>query len=357
MMNKVARYRGISNGRAITKVPGYIYVTEGGVTLVDELGKEHVMPAKDGDGASENSDASADMTAILARLQMLEDKVVSMRRANSDSVVAEQGVPVSASDPSKDYVISGETSQTASITAKSVEMDGMSIALPSGAALTNGNGLFISASDEVVVSGSEVSMDRSTSSNCIKVVEADSMTIRDTTFSGRTYNTIMTGQNCTAFLKNMIVDNCDFAEECRHINIWFGGFQDNATLTISNCHFRGGEQFLCIGDYAGHGNRLTVNIVNCSIDQYEKDGTEYEGIILLDSRKSAAGMFESDNPFGRISINFSNVTVAGERLTADNFVMGSGGSGQMLYIYKASDRANVPYTPETAHLFPTVSFR
>ena len=362
MMNKVARYRGISNGKPITKEPGYIYVTEDGITIVDELRKEHVIPAKeamDEQNASDKSEASADMTAILARLQMLEDKVNSMKKANSDSVVAEEGTPIAANDPDKDFVISGDTNQTANITAKSVEMDGMTVDLPADAPLTNGNGMFINASDEVAISGSEVSMDKSTSSNCIKVVEAETMTIKDTTFSGTTYNTIMTGQNSTNFLKNMIIDNCDFNEDCKHINIWFAGYQDNATLTISNCHFRRGEQFLCISDFAGTDNKLTVNLVNCVIDQYEKDGTEYEGIILMDGRNVNVGEFEEKNPFGagKVTININNVTVAGEKLTADNFIMGNGGAGQMLYMYKAKEKANVAYSEETANLFPTINFK
>ena len=358
MMNKVARYRGINNGKALTKEPGYIYVTEDGVVLVDELRNVHAIPSKE-QSESDKEQSAADLTAIESRLAMLESKVDAMRKTNVEPVAAEEGAPIAANDATKDFVIAGETTQTANIVAKSVEMKGLDVNLPADAPLTSNNALLIKASDEVVIKNSSMAMDKDKNANVVKVVDATSMTVKDTGFSGTTYNTIMTGQNTTAFLKNMLVDNCDFAEDCKHINIWFAGYQDEATLTISNCHFKGGEQFLCISDFAGTDNRLTVNIVNCTIDQYEKDGTEYEGIILLDARNVNVGEFESKNPFGdgKVTINFNNVTVAGEKLTADKFVMGNGGAGQMLYIYKAKEKANVAYSDATAHLFPTINFK
>ena len=358
MMNKVARYRGINNGKALTKEPGYIYVTEDGVVLVDELRKVHALPSKE-QSDSDKEQSAADLTAIESRLAMLESKVDAMRKTNVEPVAAEEGTPIAANDASKDFVIAGETTQTANIVGKSVEMKDLSVSLPASAPLTDGNALLIKASEDVDIKGSSLEMDKSTSSNCVMVTNATSMTVKDTAFSGNTYNTIMTGQKCDSFLKNMVVDNCDFGENCEHINIWFAGYQDDATLTISNCHFKGGEQFLCISDFAGTDNHLTVNIVNCAIDQYEKDGTEYEGIILLDARNVNVGEFESKNPFGdgKVTINFNNVTVAGEKLTADKFVMGNGGAGQMLYIYKAKEKANVAYSSETANFFPTINFK
>lgn len=358
MMNKVARYRGISRNRIFTMEPGSIYMTEDGVVIVDELKKVHEFQTRE--SISEEGNAvTGGISSIEARLALLEGKVDALRKTNVEPVAAEKGISISASDASKDYVVAGETDKTVNLTAKSVEMKNMSVELEANAPLTSNNAVFINATEDVDIKGSSLSMDKDKNANLVKVVEAETLVIRDTVFSGTTYNTIMTGQNSTSFLKSMIVDNCDFNEDCKHINIWFGGFADNATLTISNCHFRGGEQFLCISDYAGYSNHLTVNLVNCVIDSYEKDGTKYEGIMLLDARTCPAGAFESNNPFGdgKVIINISNVTVAGVKLNEGNFIMGNGGDGQMLYVYKAKDKANVAYSEETAHLFPTVNFR
>lgn len=202
------------------------------------------------------------------------------------------------------------------------------------------------------------------SGNLIKISDANALKFNNVIFKGTSYNTVMTGQSCTAgkYLQSVLINNCKFDEICKHVNLWFAAWKDGAVFNIKNTSFRTGEQILCFSDYhadndsAGFANKLTVNLENVTIENYQKDGSKYEGIMLFDSRYCTAGTFESTNPFGadKVTLNLINVVVNGDKLTASDFIMGNNGAGQMLYIYKAKDKTNLVYSEETKHLFPKV---
>ena len=359
MMNKVARYRGIGKGNNITKEPGYIYMDEQGISIVNELKQvKKVYSADYIDG--QNNENNGDIKNIYARLAILEDKVSGLKKTNTQ-VISVQNDNMNLNDANKDYIISGEMDKTGAITGKSLQMKDMDITLPANANLTNGNAVLINASQDVQIKGSEIQMNQGTSSNCIKVTNADTLIIKDTTFTGTTYNTIMTGQNSTGFIKNMLIDNCDFNEDCKHINIWFAGHADNAVLTISNCHFKTCEQFLCISDFADADNKLTVNIINCTIDNYDNSyisghGYEYAGIILIESRNIGdINALREKNPYGngKLIININNLTVKGQKITEDNFKVANKEQDQMLYYYHKQSGC-LPYDEE---LFPVITIK
>ncbi len=204
--------------------------------------------------------------------------------------------------------------------------------------------------------------------NTIKIMDSSNTEFKNVTFKGVSYNTVMTGQTCKPgkYIESALFENCTFDETCRHISIWFAAWKDNAVLTIRNCKFKTCEQFLCLSDFHGDAgesqfnNKLTVNIENCVIENYEKGTVEnpdaYEGIILCDSRKTTASNFETLNPFGdgKVTINIVNTKVGNDLLTIDNFKMGTKGPGQMLYLYRASGSKNYDFNEDTQNLFPTI---
>lgn len=198
-------------------------------------------------------------------------------------------------------------------------------------------------------------------SNAVMIKDAKEIEFKNVKFEGPAYNTIMTGQGCKngAYIENMTIENCTFDEICRHINIWFAAWKDNAVLTIKNCKFATCEQFLCLSDFHAannadnFANKLTINIENCEITNYEKNDA-YEGIILCDSRYTTADNYAEKNPFRNVTINITNTQVGGVLLTKDNFIMGTQGAGQMLYVYRAKDGKNFTFDADTKAFFPTV---
>ena len=126
---------------------------------------------------------------------------------------------------------------------------------------------------------------------------------------------------------------------------------------LKNCTFKTCEQFLCISDHHGAvANNLTVNIENVTIENYEV-GDAYEGIMFVDDRVcTSEAQLRSVNPFSKVTINLKNVTAGGVKLTAVNFGIGTGTTGQQLYYYSKSGGGVYPYNETNASLFPTVNF-
>ena len=373
-MNKVARYRGTDNDQIFAKQAGYIYTNNNGMVIVDDAKKiKTIYDAKYIDQKLINSnqqrtDSNADILAIKSRLNVLQDKVSALKKTNTQVVAINDESNVMFEDETKDYILSGDIDKTTSVVAKSLELKNINVSIPKNASLTNGNAVFVNVTEDVEIKSGYIEMNQQTSSNCVKVQNAKNIIIRDTQFTGATYNTIMTGQNSNNFVKNMLIDNCNFNEDCKHINIWFAGHDDNAILTISNCHFKTSEQFLCISDFADSNNKLTVNIINCTIDNYDNSyqgniyGYEYAGFMFIQSRNIGDyNTLVEKNPFGngKLSINIENLIVKDVKITKDNFFVGNGQVNQSMYFYHK--QSGVPgcirYNEETKDLFPIITIK
>lgn len=307
---------------------------------------------------TEHQDLSAFNAKIreaLARIKILEKSYVPAEGVTG--IVAQAGQAVTVNDATTDAVIGGTVDTgVMTLTAKSVDIDNLSAA-PKYAA--NGVGITVT-SPTVSVSDSEIVGPTQQSSNLIEAHDVNTMTIKDTTFTGSTYNTVMTGQRTTDYLSELTIENCVFNEDCKHVNVWFAGFKDDAVLNIKNCTFKTCEQFLCISDFSGADKKLTINLENVDILNYEKsaDGTtpdEYEGIILFDDRvcNDDAG-FVAAAPFKNVTLNLTNCTAGGVALTADTFKVGTGAPGQMLYLYCAKARKTYRLGADTKALFPKI---
>lgn len=331
------------------------------LSLLDNFNKINI----DLNSEKENK-SQADITAIQAQLNILEQKLNNYAKPNTESVIVDDPeTPVDINDETKDIIIKGTTEKTANVIAKSVQLTDFNMALVSGATLTNNNAIFLDATD-VQIKKSNIEMQKTESSNCINIQHANSVILKDINFTGNIYNTIMTGQmtDRTKFIKNMLIDNCIFDETCNHFPIWFAGHQDDAVLTISNCHFKTCEQFLCLSDFADTKNKLTVNIINCTIDNYdhsylEKYGYDYAGFIIIESRNQASYEdFLEKNIYGneKVIFNITNLTVEGKKITKNNFNIANGQENQSIYYYcnKYTDNVSrcIKYSEQTKHLFP-----
>lgn len=290
------------------------------------------------------------INSLTARLKVVE--ATYQQKDGTVGIIAEPGQAVTVNDSAADAYISGQVDQPATLLAKSVSIDNTKISITNMP--SSGAGVLIT-SPTIDVDGSQFSGNTQKSSNLVMAQGTETMTVEDTTFTGQTYNTIMTGQRTTEYLKELTIKNCNFDEDCKHVNVWFGGYQDNAKLSISNCSFKTCEQFLCIGDYSGADNHLTVVLDNVSIDTYEKtEGGQYSGIIICDDRIATSEEdFIAKNPFSKITIYLNNCKAGGVDLTAENFKMGTGGIDQLLYVYCAKTRKTYSYADYKA-LFPIV---
>lgn len=278
------------------------------------------------------------------QVKFLADRVSDLAKTNPEVVTPVEGQPINVDDPTKDVIIEANFDQPLTATARSVEIKNAEITA------NTKQSILIKASDETSVKGCTFNCDTLTNTNVIKIQNAQYITIRDTTFTGRTYNTIMTGQTCEQPIKMLTIENCEFKEFADHVNIWAAKFADDAVVTISNCHFYDcDEQVLALSN-EGLAKNVTINMVNCIIDRCET-GTEYEGFILCQdySEPKTQEGFEERAMFKDITINLTNVTLRGVKLTPENFKMGTGEAGQCLYVYGPT------LHPYDERFFPTVN--
>lgn len=314
--------------------------------------------------------SQADITSIQAQLNILEQKLNKTLKPSPETTIADSEMPVNINDNEQDIIVKGETVTTATIIAKSIQIKDFKMELPPDATLTNGNAIYLNTNNDVQIKNTNIEMNKAESSNCVNIQYADSVILKDINFTGTTYNTLMTGQMPISdktnwqFIKNMLIDNCNFDETCKHFNIWFAGHQDDAVLTISNCHFKTCEQFLCLSDFANTNNKLTVNIINCTIDNYDHSylknyDYDYAGFIIIESRnQNSYEEFLEKNIYGnnKVIFNITNLTVAGKKITKDNFNIANGQENQSIYYfcnkYTENNSKCIKYSEQTKHLFP-----
>lgn len=287
------------------------------------------------------------VSELASRVRFLE--ATTQTKEGTTAVEAKPGQAVTVSDPETEAYVRGSIDQTASLLAKSVTVDGLAFA---PAKITkNSNGMYVK-SPTVSISESDMVGCTQDSSNLFKAVDTQDLVIKDTVFTGATYNTIMTGQNCTEYIKSLLIENCTFDEDCKHVSIWLASFQDGATITIRNCKFKSCEHILCLSDMAGKTNKCKIVLENITIDKYDDEPDAYRGIMYCDDRicKSEEEFLES-NPFANIELELNNVTAMGTPVTPSNFILGTMDEKQMMYVYCAKARK----TYSDVSVFPKIT--
>ena len=318
----------------------------------DELATKGDVTAEAGraDAALDTKASLADFESLAGQLRVLNDRLSEMAKSNKEDVVP-TGEAMTIGDATKDFTLAGDLDNKLRVTeSKSFAADGVAITANVAEAIV------VKADEEATFKNCEVTCDmpHGAGTNVIKVHDSKYITIRDMTFTGYTYNTIMTGQaqnsSITQPIKSLVIENCEFKEFAYHVNIWAASFEDNAVVTINNCHFYNCDEQVFAFSNATLAKNITINITNCVIDNYEK-GDEYEGFIFCQdyNKPATAEAFAERNMFKEMTINISNVTVCGEKLTKENFKMGTGAAGQMLYVY--GDKLYM-YDPD---IYPTVN--
>jgi hypothetical protein len=293
------------------------------------------------------------INSLTARIKVVE--ATYQQKDGTVGIIAEPGQAVAVNDASADAYISGQVDQPATLLAKSVSIDNTQISITNMP--SSGAGVLIT-SPTIDVVGSKLSGNTQKSSNLVMAQGTETMTVKDTTFTGQTYNTIMTGQRTTEYLKEFTIENCNFDEDCKHVNVWFAGFQDGATLTIKNCKFKTCVQFLCVSDFAGKTNKLNIVLENVTIESFQNDDQQkiYNGFMYFDDRVCASEVdFLESKPFANVTLTLKNVTAGGVKMTADTFKLGNAEIGQMCYMYCSKSNSVYPFNDETKVMWPKIS--
>lgn len=312
---------------------------------VEELNDEELARAT-ADSVLENAllGSEQNIKSLENQLKFLSDRVSELSKTNPEVITPTEGQPINVNDSTKDVIIEANFDQPLNATAKSVEIKNAEITA------NTQQSILINATEETTMKDCTVACNTANNTNVIKIQNSQYITIRDMVFTGRTYNTIMTGQTCEQPIKMLTIENCEFREFADHVNIWAAKFADDAVVTISNCHFYDSDEQVLALSNEGLAKNITINMVNCVIDKCEV-GDEYEGFILCqdyNQPKTAEG-FAERHMFKEMTINLTNVVLRGEKLTQETFKMGTASEGQCLYVY--GDKLYM-YDPD---IYPTVN--
>ena len=284
--------------------------------------------------------SKADLFGLIARLGDLEKRVSGIGKNNivTETVKApEEGetAPV-FNDKTADFVVSGTITEveTAQIIAKSLELNDTKV--------ENNVRLNITATEDVTIAGSEWSgsFPKANGGNEVASIHSDGyVVIKDSVVDAKdAYNGIGIGLS-TGVAKSILIDNVDFKGAFSNNAICIYGTADNATVTISNCHFTKVSNALRFSNRLG--GKVTLNIINCTVDEW--DTNDYAGFVIFQdytSKGKEAG--EANNLFGpdKVTLNITNLVGPNGKVVATNPADIAGTKNpenQVMYVYVDKD--------------------
>ena len=276
-----------------------------------------------------------ELAAAIFRINTLESKVSDLSKTNVVPVIA--GAATTVSEPEADLIIAAsETPITAktTYTGKSVEVKSMNV--------ESAKVVMKALDGDLAISGytSNGSIDG-------KVVEIEAYSgehvkITDCVLGQGGYNAINIGNTKTTIdeaPKSILIDNVKLNGVMSNNAINIYGQKENAVITISNCHFAGVSNPVRLFNVTN--TACTVNFINCTVDAWEADASEYmyAGFLLCEDATSATTEEEvNNNRFSKdkITVNFINCTGPhGKIVDADpSTFCGVANEKQLVYVFR-----------------------
>ena len=190
---------------------------------------------------------------------------------------------------------------------------------------------------------------------------AADVVIKNSVFDQGGYNGIEIGLSADVEPpKNVLIEGCDFSGEYTNNAILVFATQDNASINISNCHFKSVSNVLRISNRTGAKN-VSVFITDCVVDKWDSD-PKYAGLIILEDYTSKnmdefaeAGRFAKD----KLSIHVKNLTYAGNKVAPEQVesLINCNNPNQLLYIYIDNVPSSYRYPEYDPEIFPEVEFK
>ena len=333
MMNKVVRFKGSS--KFVPKEVGNLYIDDGKVVFIDEAKEEVVLAdnseeakaaeqEKEEQAQAEKEQAHGDDASLLSRIEFLEQQVKALSTKGATQVDNASGL----NQPESDIVVSVEEPVTATTTVagKTITVDDLN------AENTN---VKMTATEDASISGFDTTgtLQKSTSNAQLSLNAGGSINITDCEIAQNSYNAMEIGFSSTP--KSIRIDGVKFSGTYSNNILTFFDTQDGATITISNCEFGKCSNAIRLSNRSG--GKVTLNVINCSFDQW--DTSEYAGCIICQdytsksvSEAQAANLFSPD----KVTINFINCTYKGEKIMIDDVASVAGTKQpetQFIYVY------------------------
>ena len=237
---------------------------------------------------------SGNIYMMQSQIAQLMDQVQQLKTPTVEPVEISAEQP-SVDQPDQDVSFNATVNGTVgTITAKSIQSTNASI---------QSGRLAATATNDVSIKNLSTSGDlaKSTANAGLSVNTNEYVTITGADWQQTGYNGIEVGLSSAP--KSVLIDNVDFKSTMSNNAISIFSWQENAVITISNCHFANVSNPLRLSNR--DNKQCTVNIVNCTCDQWVAG--EYAGFICMqDYTSSSAQAAQEANQFGKLTINFVN---------------------------------------------------
>ena len=295
--------------------------------------------------------ASGNIEQLVSRMTAVEEQLSALKKTNVVPVVMDEEANLNQADA--DLVLTAAETPvtgTTTVVAKSVDVKSLSGENTDIKFTTTGD---FGASNINL----EGDLPKSTSNAQLKIQSPEYVKITNSVLNQTGYNTIEIGLDSgTLPPKNIIIDNIDFTATMTNNAILIFGHQDDAVITISNCHFASVSNAVRISNRLN--KRGTFNFINCTCDKWDVNPTWAGFVICQDYTSGSKEAEESNNLFApdKITINFINCYGPHGKIMADNpeDVCGTGNSDtQVLYVWNSYGET-VGYD---ASRYPTVNFK
>ena len=290
------------------------------------------------------------ITLLNDKVSILENKYNMILEENSESVADFVGGDT-INDTTKSYSVSNANIESYStINAKNIVLNDST--LSNNARLkVNSNNIEV---NNLNISGN---FPKENGNSVISLNDADYVVFKDMTFnSNNVYNGVEIGLNSEKLPKNILFENCKFEGTFSNNAILVFGTQNDATITLSNCTFDKLSNALRLSNKS-NASGVTVNIINCSVNQWEETNKEYGGFLICEDYTSDASSVDSNNLFGngKITVNFMNLTHKGEKVIYSNAskCCGTKDENQVVYVYAN----NVGFVNYSEDKYPIVTFK
>ena len=290
------------------------------------------------------------ITLLNDKVSILENKYNMILEENSESVADFVGGDT-INDTTKSYSVSNANIESNStINAKNIVLN--------DSTLSNNARIKVN-SNNIEVNNLNISGDfpKENGNSVISLNDAEYVVFKDMTFnSNNVYNGVEIGLNSEKLPKNILFENCKFEGTFSNNAILVFGTQNNATITLSNCTFDKLSNALRLSNKS-NASGVTVNIINCSVNQWEETNKEFGGFLICEDYTSDASSVDSNNLFGngKITVNFMNLTHKGEKVIYSNAsrCCGTKDENQVIYVYAD----NVGFVNYSEDKYPIVSFK
>lgn len=200
---------------------------------------------------------------------------------------------------------------------------------------------------------------KSTSNAQLKINTPGNVSIASSTMGMKGYNCIEIGLTKTIDLPDVInINDIDFTADLSNNAILIFGTKDNATVNISNCHFGKLSNAIRLSNRT-NASGVTVNISNCTVEQWDADPVWHGFLILQDYTSGSVAKEEENNLFApdKITLNISNCYGPdGKKIYADDLskVCGTKDENQLIYVWNSYGET-IPYGDGSR--YPTINFK